>query len=85
MTIASWILIAVIVVAIIGMFVSGRKKTYYIIYLANNDTINVYRKMSDWFWRDTSGIMGFWMPDGNRLMVSKHWIIKIEAVDKKNG
>jgi hypothetical protein len=85
MTIGSWILIAVIVVAFISIVFGGRKKKWYKVYLANNDVIPVYRKMSDWWWRDTSGMMGFRLIDGRRLNVSKHWIIKVEEdiVDKE--
>jgi hypothetical protein len=79
MTISSWILVGVIVVAIIGFIINGHKKTWFKIYLANNDVLLVYRKMSDWWSKDGSGIMGFSLPDGRSIKVSKHWIIKIEA------
>lgn len=78
MTIAGWILIIVLLVAAVGFIVSGKKRRWYKVYLANNDTLMVYRKMSDWWWRDTTGIMGFRLVDGRHIKVSKHWIIKVE-------
>lgn len=78
MTIGSWVFVGVLVVAIVGFIVSGRRKRWYKVYLANNDVLCVYRVMSDWWWRDSSGMKGFRLPDGRVLDVSKHWIIKVE-------
>lgn len=84
MTIGSWIFVIVVVVAIVGLTIGNRKKQWYKLYLANNDVLQVYRKMSDWWWRDTQGIMGFRLADGRRIRVSKHWILKIEE-EIENG
>lgn len=80
MTIGTWILAGVIIVAIIGVITQGRKRKWYRLFTANNEVELVYRKMSDWWFRDRSGMMGFHKPDDTAIMLSKHWILKIEEV-----
>ena len=77
MTLNTWILVGVIIVAIIGYFVNGKKKRWYRIYLVNGDMFVVYRQMLDWWWRDSNGMLGFRLPDGKSIKVSKHGVVKI--------
>jgi hypothetical protein len=77
---ALWIAIGVFIISlIIASVISRRYRTYYKVYLANNDTLRGFRTGWDKLWRsDESGIMVFHLDDGKSTRISKHWIIKIE-------
>jgi hypothetical protein len=72
------VLILVVVVAVIATILGNRKKKWFKLYLANNDVLRVYRRMTDWWFGDSNAIMGFHLEDGRSMKVSKHWIIKVE-------
>lgn len=94
MSVGMWVLLAVVVIASITIITQGRKRKWYDVYTANNDVIRVYRKMSDWWLRDSGEMMGYRkevMDDATksvksiRTWIPRHWIIKIEEVsDGKN-
>jgi hypothetical protein len=77
---ALWAALGVLIVSFILLSViSRRKKTWYIVYLANDDTLKAYRTGWDRLWRsDEAGIMVFHTEGGKDIRISKHWIIKIE-------
>ena len=82
MDLTFWVFLAVVVIGILVVVIGGRKKRWYTIYLANNDIAHGFRTMFDWWWNDSTGIMGFRLPDGRKLKVSKHWILKVEEDQK---
>ncbi len=78
MSIGFWVALAVIACGMLVVAITSRKRVWYIVYLANNDTVHAYRSGWDKFWRgDEAGIMVFHTEDGKSLRISKHWIIKI--------
>lgn len=81
MTIGTWVLLIVIVVAIIGILVGGRKRRWYKVYFDNLDVVTAYRKMGDWWWRDTSGMMAFRTGEGKRIKFGVRHIVKVEELD----
>ena len=85
MTLASWVIIGIIIAATITAFIMmvlNKKKYYYKVHLANPDQseLRVYRTSLDKFWSlDAPAFVSFRKENGKRVRINKHWIIKIEA------
>lgn len=80
MTVGTWVLIGVVVVAIVGMLVQGKRMRWYLVSTADNNQIKLYRKMGDWWFGDSRNMMLFHYPDGHRVKIQNHWILKIEEI-----
>ncbi|KKN17091.1 hypothetical protein LCGC14_0969230 [marine sediment metagenome] len=77
--------LAILALVILAIIIGGRKKRWYRVYMVNNYTFLCYRTTNDFWWRDSQGLIGFHSPDGKRIGVSKHNLIKIEENDAPNS
>ncbi|KKN22621.1 hypothetical protein LCGC14_0913300 [marine sediment metagenome] len=73
--------LAILALVMLAVIIGGRKKRWYKVFMVNNDTFLGYRTTNDFWWRDSQGLIGFHSPDGRRIGVSKHNLIKIEEHD----
>ncbi len=81
-------LLAVIAVFIIGLAIwitiGSKKKTWYKVYLANNDVMLLYRDLNERWWRTSDRYMRF-KNDQNQEVTfpsSAHWILMMVAVSE---
>ena len=80
MTTGTWVLIGVIVAALISLFAQRKKKRWYFVTTADKAQLTLYRQMGDWWFGDNRGMMLYHYPDGHRIKLSTHWILKIEEI-----
>lgn len=71
-----WILAGLVVIALIYVIISSRKKRWYKVYLANNDVLLLYKTVGDFWFREGSGKAIFRYEDGRVVVFPDrgHWI-----------
>ena len=76
------ILFGIIVIAVIGIAISGGfKRKWYKVYLGNNDVISVYKTWSDRLWQSDKALFSFYhLENGKRVRISTHFTLKIEEL-----
>lgn len=85
MTIAAWILVAVIIVAFVSLALRGTRKRWFKVYTADPDVLLLYRTLSDSIFRGGDKNLAFRNERGNIMGFPNHghWILKYEMI--KNG
>lgn len=73
-------LIGIVALAGLVALIKGRKKKWYIVYLANNDVQLLYRTASLWWFSDSRDRIVFRNPDGTAKVFISKWILFYEQV-----
>lgn len=81
-TLIVFLVLIVTVAAII--ILSGRKRKWYKVYLANNDVQLLYKKAYDWWFRESGQRVVFRRENGNIIVfpTRAHWILFFEEIEE---
>lgn len=80
----SYGIIALIIILAIWVSVGSKKRTWYIVYLANNDVKLLCRDLNERWWRTSDRYMRFKDESGKEITFpsNAHWVLMWEAVPK---
>ena len=74
----------IIVSLLIWVTVGSKKRTWYLVYMANNDVMLLYRDLNERWWRTSDRYMRFKKETGEEITFpsNAHWVLKWEEVPK---
>ena len=78
--------LAFVVIFAIWIFVGSKKKTWYKVYLANNDVMLLSRELNERWWRTSDRYMRFKKDSGEEITFpsNAHWVLFWEEVPAKD-
>ena len=79
-----WVVLGIAVIFAIWIFVGSKKRTWYKVYLANNDVLLLYRDLNERWWRTSDRYMRFKKESGEEITFpsNAHWVLFWEEVTK---
>jgi len=82
MSIGTWTLVVVIVIALVTFIIRGKRKTWYKVYTADPDILLLYRTLNDGIFRGGDKNLIFRNQFGNVVGFPNygHWILKYEKI-----
>ena len=77
-----WILIGFIALLGLWVIIGSRKKRCYLVYLANNDILLLWRDLNERWWRTNDRYLRFKNEEGKEITFpsNAHWVLMWEEV-----